>query len=501
MTEYFGKTYKRASLKTEVFIGSQEALLAISYAFYYNRIMKRPVLTKIKANLLRILPKNTGGIPVTLLLAVSGGADSMAMLSAISQLNKNSIYNLYVITVNHNIRPEKESAGDARFVFNFCKTLNPKTECIIARLEENEVKNTAQIRKGGTEDAARFLRYREFEKAAEKVNADYILTAHNQNDYYETVLMRLFQGSDSQSVTGIREIRGKFIRPMLNISRSEIEEYLKSEKIPWREDASNFEKTFLRNKIRHIFIPALNAHFSGWQTGLDSTLKKINEANRFIQSLYSQKKAAAQLRWELKKEADGFIAEFEDCAGFQNWESIFKIKFIAEGLLPIKDAGRISYSVIKDLSAISETKKNIYSGGFYIEKNGRKIRLSRKTSFRKPGTSVSYMIWIEKPCTFFLPVLPKIEFTAFVEGNGFFVKCASDTGKGIGPFAVPFCIRSREAGDVIKMKDGAEKHIKKILNEWGVSYEKRDIVPIIEERGIVKGIYGAVIGERNRYVP
>lgn len=459
--------------------------------------MNHSLTVKIKSNLLKLLPPKNGEKKTVLLLAVSGGADSIAMLSATAELRQELNFDIFVITVNHNIRPKKESADDAAFVENFCKTLAPPPICIIAELAEHAVGLLAEKRKGGIEDAARFLRYVEFEKALKKVEADYILTAHNRNDYYETVLMRLFQGSDSESLGGIAEIRGKFIRPMLDISRTEIEDYLYAKGISWRKDASNAELSYLRNKIRHTLIPVLNTVFDGWQTGLSKTLEKLSYENAFIQSVYNRKKDA-NLFWKLDDAANSASAPFNS---FFYLEYLFKLKFIEEGLLLIKDAGRIPYSIIKSLAGISQEKTCIYSGGFCIEKTEEVLVLSKKEPPSFDEHSASYMIWIEKECEFFLPFPNCGKIKAVKEGERFFISSRADGSDKIGPFNPPFCVRSKLPGDTIKMKDGSSKQIKKILNEWNTDYVKRSIVPIIEERGIVRGIYGAFIGKTNRYVP
>lgn len=459
--------------------------------------MTHSLEAKIKSNLTKLLPQKNSGKKITLLLAVSGGADSIAMLSAAAELRQQLNFDIFVITVNHNIRPKKESAGDAAFVENFCKSLTPPPICIIAELAENAVSMLAEKRKGGIEDAARFLRYAEFEKAFKKVKADYILTAHNRNDYYETVLMRLFQGGDSESVSGIAEVRGKFIRPMLNISRAEIEDYLNSKGINWREDATNAELSYLRNKIRHTLIPALNTVFDGWQTGLSKTLEKLSYENSFIQSIYDREKNE-NLFWKLDDKTNSVSANFNS---FFNLEYIFKLKFVEEGLLLIKGAGRIPYSIIKTLAEITHKKICIYSGGFCIEKIEERVVLSKKDQPPPDDLSISYMIWIEKECEFSLPFPNCKKIKAVKTGEGFFITSQSDGSDKIGPFNCPFCIRSKLQGDTIKQKDGSSKQIKKILNEWDTDYVKRSIVPIIEERGIVRGIYGAFIGKKNWYIP
>ncbi|AIN94859.1 tRNA lysidine(34) synthetase TilS [Treponema putidum] len=447
--------------------------------------MKKDFLKKVVHNFYSLTDKKGGG-HVKLLLAVSGGADSMAMLSAFFELKIRLNIDIFVITVNHNIRPEQESSGDASFVLDFCKN---KCPCILAEIPKNKVFEEAGIKKTGIEDAARFLRYKEFEKAAETLEADYILTAHNKNDYYETVLMRLFQGSEPEALMGILPKRGRFIRPLLNITRLEIEDYLKEKNIPWREDSTNFKTSYLRNNIRHNLVPALNLCFDGWQNGLDKTLEKIKFQNDFVFEAYKTKKE----KWVLDKKENYCLCKF---LFFISLEKVLKLKFLQEGIILLKGKRRIPYSVFDDLMKISAAKKIIFSGGFCIKKEGDNLLLF-KTVYEEKKSELFYSIWIDKPCSFDTPAG---NFKALQGEDGFFIVHENDDTCGIGPFKPPFCMRSRLFGDEIETSSGSKKSIKKIINEWDISYENRNILPIIEEGGVVKGIYGAAIGKKNWYV-
>lgn len=455
----------------------------------HNR-MAKSFLTKVLQNFSSLIGKNFNE-PIKILLAVSGGADSMAMLSAFLDLREKINAEIFVLTVNHNIRSEKESAGDAAFVLDFCKN---KCPCILAEIPKNKILEEARIRKTGIEDTARFLRYKEFEKAADNFNVGYILTAHNKNDYYETVLMRLFQGSDPESLMGISFKRGRFIRPLLNISRYEIEEYLKEKKILWREDSSNMETSYLRNKIRHNLIPALNLCFDGWQSGLEKTLNKIKAQNNFLADSYKAKKKIGF--WTLQKNEKYGLFCCCDFLFFIRLEDILKYKFLQEGLIMLKGKRRIPHSVFDDLMHVSNEKTIVFSGGFCAKKENDVLFLFKQDQEER-SEEIGYSVWIDRPGKF---DTPSGSFTSIKEAQGFYLIHESDKTGGIGPFKTPFCIRSRLAGDEIEMVSGSKKSLKKIINEWDIDYEKRNLLPIIEEGGLVKGIYGAAIGSKNWYV-
>lgn len=456
--------------------------------------MKHIVLTEIFKNLKAIFNSGKNAYPITVLLAVSGGADSMALLAALNELKDSLNCKICVVTVNHNIRPEKETSEDVNFVYKYCKDIN--VDCIICEIPKGEVFKTAALRKKGIEEAARVLRYREFKRVFKIYNASYILTAHNQNDFVETVLMRIFQGSDSSSLTGIAEKRDVFLRPMLNLKRIAIEDYLKLKNIKWREDSTNFGQTYLRNKIRHTLIPALTLTFNGWQTGLLNTIDKINEDNEFIILEYKRLKP----EWNIKEVF--FNEKFAEAAEtefnlFNALNDIFKIKFLKEGLNLLGAETRITHSAFKELLKLSETNPIVYAGGFCLQKKYNRLFLFKQTETkREENIECGYMIWIEDEGEI---LTPAGLFDVRKKGEGFFLFHKTDMQNGLGPFYKPFCIRSRLLGDTFFQKGLGKKTIKKILNEWNVDYEKRNILPIIEEKGVVCGIYGSVAGKKNLY--
>lgn len=225
--------------------------------------------------------------------AVSGGADSVSLLCALAALRdfsaggnadneagerkpkkraansekpkkRAAFPKIVCVTVDHSIRPEEESSGDAAFVQALCQKLG--VECFVKKIERGVAARLADQRGKGLEEAARFLRYQKFEEFAKESGAEYICLAHNQNDALETLLMRFLQGS--AAAYGIAPQRGIYLRPLLETSRPQIEEYLRSKKIEWRTDSSNQDNSYLRNKVRNLLIPFLDQNFEGWKKAL-----------------------------------------------------------------------------------------------------------------------------------------------------------------------------------------------------------------------------------------
>jgi tRNA(Ile)-lysidine synthase len=152
---------------------------------------------------------------------------------------------------NFKLRYE-DSDKDAEFVTELAKNLNIKIH-----LNSFETSTYATENKISTQMAARDLRYSWFEDLILEFNYDFLLTAHHANDNLETVLINLTRGTSLHGLTGIPEINGNIIRPLLPFTRSEIEKYTIANNISWREDDSNSSKKYFRNKIRHDVIPVL----------------------------------------------------------------------------------------------------------------------------------------------------------------------------------------------------------------------------------------------------
>jgi tRNA(Ile)-lysidine synthase len=182
------------------------------------------------------------------LIAVSGGLDSVTMLHLLCDLMGETNLNVTVAHLDHGIRPE--SAEDANFVRDLCASLN--LPCDLDRVNVPEI---AAKRGWGLEEAARKLRYDFLTRTAKRSGSSLILTAHTRDDTAETVLMQLLRGT--VRATGIPPRRDRIVRPLLGISRAALHAYAVKHGLQWREDASNTDTRFSRNWIRHEVLPLL----------------------------------------------------------------------------------------------------------------------------------------------------------------------------------------------------------------------------------------------------
>ncbi|MDQ1328427.1 MAG: tRNA(Ile)-lysidine synthase, partial [Candidatus Poribacteria bacterium] len=191
-----------------------------------------------------------------IILAVSGGPDSTALLYLMYDLMDELKYSLHIIHLNHNLRGE-ESDADEEFVREHAKKLD-----LPITVESINVKSMITS-KESLESGARRIRYKFYERVMSEIGANKVAQGHTADDQTETVIMRFLRGSGTKGLSGIPPIRdGIYIRPLIETTRREVEEYLQSLNINPRLDSSNISTEYERNKIRHELIPIIERNYS-----------------------------------------------------------------------------------------------------------------------------------------------------------------------------------------------------------------------------------------------
>ena len=214
----------------------------------------------------------------SIVVGVSGGPDSMTLLSILLKLKEEFNLKIYVAHVNHMLR--ENAIKDEEYVKEFCEKNN--IEIFIKKANIFEI---AQKEKIGLEEAGRNVRYNFFEEVLKKTESNKIAIAHNLNDKVETIIMNTLRGSGVSGLKGIEAKRKKYIRPLIEIERYEIEKYCIENKINPRHDESNDDNTYTRNKIRNIVIPYIKNEFN---PNIIKTLNRlseiIKEEDEYVQS-------------------------------------------------------------------------------------------------------------------------------------------------------------------------------------------------------------------------
>ena len=215
----------------------------------------------------------------TILVALSGGGDSMALLSVLEKLAQERDLHLHAAHFNHQLRGE-ESQRDETFVTEWCEKRN-----IPLIIGQGDVAQEAKAQGKGVEETARAMSYGFLTQAAQDLGADKLATAHHADDNAETVLLHLVRGAGLDGLTGIPPVRGILIRPLLAIPQSDIAAYLEQEGIPHVEDSSNFDLTYARNRLRQEVVPVLQELNPAFISTLTANLDHLREDRDLLEGM------------------------------------------------------------------------------------------------------------------------------------------------------------------------------------------------------------------------
>jgi len=219
-------------------------------------------------------------------VAVSGGADSTALLLAMDELSRNNKFHLKIVIghLDHGLR--KESGADARWVKQMVKSLDSAPEIVTAKADlKRRTKNSSKGATGNLEQAARKARYEFLEKTAKRKKAQLILTAHTLDDQAETILMRLLRGSAAEGLVGIVAARPlapnseiQLIRPLISWARrADTEHYCVQNKVDYRDDEMNLDESFSRVRVRKQLLPLMKTFNPRIVEALSRTAALLNE--------------------------------------------------------------------------------------------------------------------------------------------------------------------------------------------------------------------------------
>lgn len=228
------------------------------------------------------------------LLAVSGGVDSMVLLDLMLVAKKEIDFSLGVVHINHQLR--KESADEAAYLKNYCQ--ERKIPFIMETWKEPATK--------GIETAARAFRYQMFAKHMDTAGYQLVMTAHHGNDQMETILMKIVRGGQLGTFAGIKESQqfshGQLIRPLLSFSKERLYEYAKEQKLVYFEDQTNQELSIQRNRIRHLVIPQLIGENPQALTHFQRFAQQITWADQLI-----KKQMKKVIEEQVKETNDAFV--------------------------------------------------------------------------------------------------------------------------------------------------------------------------------------------------
>ena len=316
-----------------------------------------------------------------LLLAVSGGIDSMVLLDLFYKLR----FDICVVHCNFQLRG-KESDADEMLVRETCQD-----RFIPYFIESFDTLEFAKENKLSIQLAARKLRYDWFQEII-SLGFDYVLTAHHLDDNVETFLINFTRGTGLEGLTGIPAQNENVIRPLLPFSREEIENYAKEYNIQWREDSSNASDKYFRNKLRHDIVPTLKELNTGFLDSFQNTLRHlqqaeslVNDASKLVYEKVVEVKEN-QLEIHLKpllefQNYKAYLYQWLKEYGFSAWNDIYDLVEAQSG----KQVFSETHVLLKDREKLilSERKSTDKSEVFIIESLDSKVNIPLKLSFSK----------------------------------------------------------------------------------------------------------------------
>ncbi len=326
-----------------------------------------------------------------LLLATSGGLDSMVMLELFRKMN----FEIAIAHCNFQLRG-LESFDDQNFVQNYAEKHQ-----ISIFVTQFDTENFAKDYKLSIQVAARMLRYDWFDELLVEKNYDFLLTAHHLDDNVETFLINLTRGTGLDGLTGIPESNQQIIRPLLIFSRDEIQKYAQENEVLWREDSSNLSDKYLRNKIRQSIIPILKELNPNFLSSFQKTQNYLQESEIMVEDatimIYQQvaKEVDDTVHFDLKKlqqlpNYKSYLYQFLKEYGFSAWDDIYNLTNSQTG----KQIFSSEYVLLNNRNfLILSPIKNKAIESFFINKNQNevnfplKIELSASNTFSQANSS------------------------------------------------------------------------------------------------------------------
>ncbi len=289
----------------------------------------------------------------SVLIGVSGGPDSLALLSILHSLAPVLSIKIGIAHLNHSLR-KNESDKDAAFVNSVSEKL--KVPCFIKTEDVHAYRRSHKL---SLEEAARIVRYRFYNDLAENKGFDKIALGHNSNDNAELVLMNLFRGSGPLGLSGIPPVRdGKFVRPLIEVSRGKIIEYLSARGLEYVTDKSNKDERYLRNRIRNTLIPDLEKSYN---PKISQTLNRLSSILRAEDEWIEKTLHPAMNQITLNQRENRISLS---ATKLRETHIAVKRRFIRGALKAVKgDLRRISYSHIESIIRLIKSSPT----GFHLD--------------------------------------------------------------------------------------------------------------------------------------
>lgn len=430
--------------------------------------------------------KNLIAPEMRIVVGVSGGADSVALLSVLNDLAPKYALKLYAAHLNHLLR--REAGEDAAFVQKFARSLG-----IPAFVGYARVSRLSCIYKLSIEEAGRRARYQFFRHVAKKVGAQRIAVGHHAGDQVETVIFNFLRGTGPAGITGIPLQNREIIRPLLGVTREEIEEFCRERGLEWRTDATNLTTEYMRNRIRVELLPYLRRFFNPRVERAVLQLAHImSEENEFLEGLakYMLRKLGERGR---EGEIQVHLTDFLSLPlALQRRLLRLLIKKSGAGL---KDVGYQHYD-----SCISFLQESQVGGEMHLP-HGNRIFKESNYFWVSTGSKQDKPTIAKEQIKRDLNIpgiteIPELGVTIQAEikpyqGNFYFPPENYQVCFDYDKIKLPLCVRTRQKGDRIRTFGlEGKKKVKKLFTELKIPLSERDLVPLLISDGEICWVVG-----------
>ena len=395
------------------------------------------------------------------LVALSGGRDSMALLTALDAVAKDRDLTLFAAHYDHGLRGG-ESRRDRDFVLSWCAGRS-----IPLTIGQGDVASRARRDRRGVEETARSMRYAFLYETARQLDAQAVATAHNADDNVETILLHLVRGTGLDGLTGIPPARGILIRPLRSLTRSQIDDYLARKGVPWVEDSTNADPAYARNRIRQEVLPVLRTINPGLASTVAANLDHLRADRDYLYSL-----AAPALR-QTERGPDRVTLPVQALTALPRPVAVRAVR----SLLAELDRYQISAVHLDQILALAESRDP--GGRLDLPRGLTAMRTyDRLTLTTSEQTEIpAGRLTVSGPGVYRTPA-------------GWTVRLTEETSDGrqepflchLIPPAYPLILRSRETGDRLTLPGRPGKSLKKWLIDEKIPRSLREGLPVLADR-------------------
>jgi tRNA(Ile)-lysidine synthase len=317
---------------------------------------------------------------VTVLVAVSGGADSVALVRALAAMRPSGAAPLVVAHFNHGLRG-RESDADEQFVVELARQLNFPSRIGRAPAAASPVgEGTAAV---ASEDESRQARYTFLIATAQDIGARYVATAHTADDQVETVLHRILRGTGLAGLAAMPRARElspgiALVRPLLNMRRAEVREYLAEIHQPCREDSSNLDQSYTRNRLRHDLLPKLTEEYN---PRIADALLRLSSLAADAQQIIDEQAADLAARCLLKSEPNTIVIDTSCLDGASDFlvREMLITAWRTQGW-PLQAMGAAEWDALATLVTAHSVgqEKRVFPGAILAERTGSKVTIAKE---------------------------------------------------------------------------------------------------------------------------